>query len=205
MVPYYNGRFYSSFRRFKVAILIKIYYQNRIILTVSYTKTYLHFLDKYRLIYRGKTSFWNGRTGTLTDAYQTHIADVLTIATNDSQSIVYSSGVDPTIMQFQPISSNLHGSNGKPISSTNNINKIEHRDGIANGIVHKRPKWVKTSHRSANTHDVRAILCVGKKVIFHRIYSMIQLLIVAYTKKTEMILCIILGIVGRGRCRFVHQ
>ena len=101
---------------------------------------------------------------------------MLTIATNDSQSIVYSSGVDPTIMQFQPISSNLHGSNAAPISSTNNINRFEQANRKANGIVHKRPKWVKTSHRSANTHDVRAILCVGKKVMFHRIYSRLVLI-----------------------------
>merc|ERR1719273_1789401 len=69
----------------------------------------------------GKTSFWNGRTGTLTDAYQTHIADVLTVATNEEQSIVYSSGVDPNIMQFQPISTNSQWTNKKNGFETNSI------------------------------------------------------------------------------------
>ena len=120
---------------------------------------------------RGKTSFWNGKTGTLADAYQTHIADVLTVATNEAQSIVYSSGVDPAIMQFQPISTNLHVNGGKNVSrfnlsKANQGNVPGHGTQVlTNGTVQKRPKWVKTSHRLANTHDVRAILCIGKKVL----------------------------------------
>ena len=115
------------------------------------------------MIRRGKTSFWNGRTGTLTDAYQTHIADVLTVATNESQSIVYSSGVDPHIMQFQPISTSINSINSK-YSSGKNTKIFDPRNGEITRNMQKRPKWVKTSHRMANTHDVRAILCVGKKV-----------------------------------------
>ena len=122
-------------------------------------------------IYRGKTSFWNGRTGTLTDAYQTHIADVLTVATNDSQSIVYSSGVDPSIMQFQPISTNLLGVNKGQNPSKTKVNGVHHANGEINRTLQKRPKWVKTSHRSANTHDVRAIVCVGKKVSARFVYK----------------------------------
>ena len=114
--------------------------------------------------FRGKTSFWNGRTGTLTDAYQTHIADVLTIATNEEQSIVYSSGVDPNIMQFQPISTNSQW-NHKNTFVNSNADKRNQWNGVSNGAAQKRPKWVKTSHRSANTHDVRSIICVGKKVM----------------------------------------
>ena len=119
-------------------------------------------------IFRGKTSFWNGKTGTLTDAYQTHIADVLTVATNESQSIVYSSGVDPNIMQFQPISTNLHVNNEKH-TLRYNMSKHSQANAVINGNVQKRPKWVKTSHRSTNTHDVRAIICIGKKVITYLI------------------------------------
>ena len=115
--------------------------------------------------FRGKTSFWNGRTGTLTDAYQTHIADVLTVATNEEQSIVYSSGVDPNIMQFQPISTNSQWTNKKNAFEKQNSNIRDPWNNISNGTAQKRPKWVKTSHRSANTHDVRSIICVGKKVI----------------------------------------
>jgi hypothetical protein len=48
---------------------------------------------------------------------------------------VYSSGVDPVLMQFQPV-----------LKSSSD----------------QRRKWVKSIHRTANTHDVRAIACVGK-------------------------------------------
>ena len=47
------------------------------------------------------------------------------------------------------------------------MSKHSQANGITNGAVQKRPKWVKTSHRSTNTHDVRAILCIGKKVSTH--------------------------------------
>ena len=53
---------------------------------------------------RGKTSFWNAVTGTLVDSYQTHKADVLTVHISEDQTVAYSSGVDPVIMHFQPIS-----------------------------------------------------------------------------------------------------
>ena len=36
---------------------------------------------------RGKTCFWNGKTGTLVDAYQTHKADVLTVAVDGKQEV----------------------------------------------------------------------------------------------------------------------
>ena len=127
----------------------------------------------YFMICRGKTSFWNGRTGTLTDAYQTHIADVLTVATNESQSIVYSSGVDPHIMQFQPISTSINSINSK-YSSGKSTKIFDQRNGEITRNMQKRPKWVKTSHRMANTHDVRAILCVGKKVSLNqKVYILI--------------------------------
>ena len=116
-------------------------------------------------LYRGKTSFWNGQTGTLTDAYQTHIADVLTVTTNEEQSIVYSSGVDPNIMQFQPVSTKFSSAyNGRHMNPKYQSAQLDQSNGLMNKTVQKRPKWVKTSHRSANTHDVRAILCVGRKV-----------------------------------------
>ena len=52
---------------------------------------------------RGKTSFWNGKTGTLIDSYQSHKADILTVAANEEENVVYSSGVDPSIVHFQPL------------------------------------------------------------------------------------------------------
>jgi U3 small nucleolar RNA-associated protein 4 len=85
---------------------------------------------------RGRTSFWNGRNGTLIDSIQSHKADVLTVELNPDGSVAYSSGVDPTIMHFQTIS--------KP-------------DG--------RRVWVKSLHRVVNTHDVRALVSLKDKGI----------------------------------------
>jgi len=81
---------------------------------------------------RGKTSFWNGKNGTLMDSVQSHKADVLTLAVGGNETTAYSSGVDPTLMHFQVI---MKG------------------DG--------RRKWVKSLHRVISTHDVRSIVCTG--------------------------------------------
>ena len=52
--------------------------------------------------------------------------------------MVYSSGVDPVLMQFQPV--------------------------IKNSMDLRR-KWVKSIHRSVNTHDVRALACIAPKKV----------------------------------------
>jgi len=102
---------------------------------------------------RGKTSFWNGRTGTLTDGYQTHRGDVLTVAANDSQDEVYSSGVDPVVFHFSPLAPS-----GTPLTPRNRKSG-QHQKVKAAGQV----KWVKSIHRFSHTHDVRAILCLEKR------------------------------------------
>jgi len=79
---------------------------------------------------RGKTSFWNGKTGTLMDSIQSHKADVLTLTLSSDESTAYSTGVDPTLMHFQTIVRN---------------------DG--------RRKWVKSIHRVISGHDVRSVIC----------------------------------------------
>ena len=38
---------------------------------------------------RGKTSFWNGKIGTLVDSYQTHKADVLAVAVSKDQQVFH--------------------------------------------------------------------------------------------------------------------
>lgn len=81
---------------------------------------------------RGKTSFWNGKNGTLMDSVQSHKADVLTLAVSGNETTAYSSGVDPTLMHFQVI---VKG------------------DG--------RRKWVKSLHRVISTHDVRSVVSIG--------------------------------------------
>eukprot|EP00096_Caligus_rogercresseyi_P014742 TRINITY_DN7239_c0_g1_i1.p1 TRINITY_DN7239_c0_g1~~TRINITY_DN7239_c0_g1_i1.p1 ORF type:complete len:724 (-),score=124.32 TRINITY_DN7239_c0_g1_i1:22-2148(-) len=85
---------------------------------------------------RGKTSFWNGKTGTLLDSYQTHKADVLTVAVNHEKNIAYSTGVDPVVMHFQP---------------------ILHKDG--------RSKWIKSIHKTWNHHDNRSILPIDPNTL----------------------------------------
>jgi hypothetical protein len=52
--------------------------------------------------------------------------------------VVYSSGVDPVLMQFQPVIKNS---------------------------TEQRRKWVKSIQRSTNTHDVRALACIGNKKV----------------------------------------
>ena len=81
---------------------------------------------------RGKTSFWNGLTGTLSDSIQSHKADVLTVALSPDESTAYSAGVDPTLMHFQTVSR-------------------------AGG----RRKWVKSLHRVISSHDVRSVVHGG--------------------------------------------
>jgi len=84
---------------------------------------------------RGKTSFWNGKLGTLVDSVQSHKADVLSIALSEDQGMAYSTGVDPTLMHFQV---------------------IRKGDG--------RRKWVKSLHRVISSHDVRCVLAVGERL-----------------------------------------
>ena len=81
---------------------------------------------------RGKTSFWNGVTGTLSDSIQSHKADVLTVALSPDESTAYSAGVDPTLMHFQTVT---------------------RADG--------RRKWVKSLHRVISSHDVRVVVSDG--------------------------------------------
>ena len=82
---------------------------------------------------RGKTSFWNGRTGTLMDSIQSHKADVLTLTLSAGEATAYSTGVDPTLMHFQTVIKN---------------------DG--------RRKWVKSLHRVISSHDVRAVVATDR-------------------------------------------
>jgi len=51
---------------------------------------YIFFQDDFTVVSgdsRGKTSFWNGRTGTLVDSYQSHKADVLAVAISPDQQV----------------------------------------------------------------------------------------------------------------------
>ncbi len=80
---------------------------------------------------RGKLSFWQSQTGTLLDSYQSHKADILTLASNPDQDVIYASGVDPTIVHFQPVFK-----------------------------ANQRRKWMKSISRSVNSHDVHAMIAL---------------------------------------------
>lgn len=77
----------------------------------------------------GKTSFWDGKTGTLLSVSAAHKADVLTLCLNKDENIVYSSGVDPVIIMY--VKSETAGSAGE--------------------------KWLKSVQRIVHTHDVYSI------------------------------------------------
>merc|ERR1712050_690510 len=52
---------------------------------------------------RGKTCFWNGKQGTLIKGIQSHKADILSLCINKKGNIVFTSGVDPNLVQFEYI------------------------------------------------------------------------------------------------------
>lgn len=87
---------------------------------------------------RGKTCFWNGRQGTCVKSVQSHKADVLCLAVNKSGTSVFSSGVDPTMTQFEYTA-----------SQPNSDWKM----------------WVRSSIRAQHTHDVRALAVIGDSVV----------------------------------------
>lgn len=87
---------------------------------------------------RGKTSFWNGKQGTLIKSYQSHKADVLCLALNEDNSTVYTSGVDPSIVQFEYTPADLE-SDWK--------------------------LWVKANVYYMHTHDVRDLVVAKDKLV----------------------------------------
>lgn len=84
---------------------------------------------------RGKLSFWDGKLGALIESYQSHRADVLSIAVSDDRKTLYCAGVDPNIVSYVKV--NVKGGN---------------------------QKWVKSIQRKIHDHDVRALLLVENKL-----------------------------------------
>lgn len=87
---------------------------------------------------RGKTSFWNGRQGTLIKSIQSHKADVYCLAVDSTENIVVSSGIDSSVVQFNYIAARENS---------------DWRD------------WVGTLVHNQHTHDVRAIQIINKYVV----------------------------------------
>ncbi|KAL5021741.1 hypothetical protein ScPMuIL_000896 [Solemya velum] len=84
---------------------------------------------------RGKTCFWNGRQGTLILGVESNKADVLCLAVSPEENSVFTSGIDPTVVQFELT----------PISTETD-----------------RKAWVSSLVRTQHTHDVRALVFAGK-------------------------------------------
>lgn len=87
---------------------------------------------------RGKTSFWNGKQGTLIKSVQSHKADVLTVSVDDSETSVFSSGVDPAVVKFS------------------------YMPPLANSGYRT---WVRSTVLSYHTHDVRASVVTQEAVV----------------------------------------
>ena len=83
----------------------------------------------------GTVSFWNGKTVTLIQSYNSHRADVLTLCNSDDEDIVFAAGVDPTIVQFN----RCHG----PQITT----------------------WVCSHKRRPHNHDIRSMLINRNQLI----------------------------------------
>ncbi|XP_052819109.1 U3 small nucleolar RNA-associated protein 4 homolog [Mya arenaria] len=87
---------------------------------------------------RGKTSFWNGRHGTVIKSISSHKSDVYCLGVDPSETMVVSSGVDSKVVQFSYVAERENS---------------DWRD------------WVPTFLHNQHTHDVRAIQVIDNQVV----------------------------------------
>ncbi|XP_064466809.1 U3 small nucleolar RNA-associated protein 4 homolog isoform X2 [Ornithodoros turicata] len=85
----------------------------------------------------GRTSFWDLQTTTQIDSFKAHNADVLTLTLTDDERRVFTSGIDPLLMEFTRVS-----------HSTS-----------------KAHSWVKSTQKTIHTHDVRALVFAKNCII----------------------------------------
>lgn len=85
----------------------------------------------------GRTSFWDGRTTTLISSFKAHSADVLSLCLTEDEKSIFTSGVDPLLMEFARV----------PQSGS------------------KAHSWVKSAQRTIHTHDVRSLVCTKNCII----------------------------------------
>ncbi|XP_061163479.1 U3 small nucleolar RNA-associated protein 4 homolog [Saccostrea echinata] len=97
---------------------------------------------------RGRTIFWNGKQGTQIKSFQNHQADVLCLAVHENEKQVFSSGVDPKVVQFQYTTT----------SQESDWNM-----------------WVRTSVWYQHTHDVRALAITGRDIVSGGVDTNLQL------------------------------
>ncbi|VDO94619.1 unnamed protein product [Soboliphyme baturini] len=94
---------------------------------------------------RGYTSFWNGETGCLIDAYKSHKADVLAVCYDSEKRCVYSSGVDPIICEYVPV---MKGSAAKHP-------RFNFPDNAS-------LRYAESIRRNLHSHDVKDLTMAGK-------------------------------------------
>jgi U3 small nucleolar RNA-associated protein 4 len=88
----------------------------------------------------GKTQFWDAKIGTLIRAFQSHEADILTIAVSKNQT-VFSAGVDHKIVQFRFVSSK----------------RVSDETELASQINSTLNKWIMVGKQRYHTHDIRSL------------------------------------------------
>lgn len=84
---------------------------------------------------RGKITFWDGKIGSQLESYQSHKADILSLAVSDDQKTLYCAGVDPNIVSYV---------------------KVQVKD--------ENHRWVKSVQRKIHDHDIRALVLQDNKL-----------------------------------------
>ncbi|XP_037933093.1 U3 small nucleolar RNA-associated protein 4 homolog [Teleopsis dalmanni] len=88
---------------------------------------------------RGIVTVWDGRTATEIETHQMLKADVLTLTTNEDETMLMCSGIEPIIRIY---------------SKT-----LIKRDEM------EYHRWVKFLQRSVHDHDVKALICMDERII----------------------------------------
>ncbi|XP_071959347.1 U3 small nucleolar RNA-associated protein 4 homolog isoform X2 [Antedon mediterranea] len=87
----------------------------------------------------GRTMFWDGRVGTMLKGYTSHRMDILTMCVTKDETSVFTTGVDPTIVQFT-------------------LAVTDDRLGTK--------AWVRNRHIAfGHTHDIRAMVIAGNFLV----------------------------------------
>lgn len=84
---------------------------------------------------RGKLTFWDGKIGSQIESYQSHKADILSLALSENEETVFCGGVDPILVSYVKIK-----------------------------IKEQNEKWVKSIQRKVHDHDVRDLILVNNKL-----------------------------------------
>ncbi|XP_055913784.1 U3 small nucleolar RNA-associated protein 4 homolog [Eupeodes corollae] len=88
---------------------------------------------------RGIITVWDGKSAAYLEEHTVLKADVLAVAVNEEENKIICSGIDPIIRIYA-------------------LTEIKREDVTLN-------KWVKYRQRSVHDHDVKALVCVGDKIL----------------------------------------